>query len=61
MKGLDKFVEFFSDYKECYCIIGGTALHLILENYHVSSRVTHDIDLVILLEVNPEKMIKQVI
>ena len=48
--GLEVFREWFSGYESRYVVIGGTACNLILNQYGAPSRVTHDIDMVIVAE-----------
>lgn len=40
--GLDKFKEAFTEYKEQYVLIGGTACDLIMKEYDSSFRATKD-------------------
>lgn len=43
VKGLEKFKEYFSDFKENYVIIGGTACSIILRDAPMKPRATKDI------------------
>lgn len=53
--GLDKFKEAFTEYKEQYVLIGGTACDLIMKEYDSSFRATKDFDLVLIVEaLTPE-------
>jgi len=52
----DKFVEYFKDYKDCFCIIGGNAATILLNEdlYQGTSynfRTTQDYDVVIIAEM----------
>ena len=49
--GLDKFSEFFADYKEQYMLIGGAACDLLMEEAGLHFRSTKDLDLVLCAEV----------
>lgn len=50
MRGLQRFREYFSEYATQYVVIGGVAVHLLLEEYPVQARVTKDIDVVLIVE-----------
>ena len=50
MKGMEIFREHFSEFKDSYVIIGGTACSLIFEDLAVDFRVTHDIDMVVVID-----------
>ena len=50
VEGLDKFREFLGSYSDNYIIIGGTACNVILENAGTVPRVTHDIDMIVVVE-----------
>lgn len=53
--GLDKFKEYFSDYKDQYVLIGGAACDLIMEEFEGEFRATKDLDLVLIVEaLSPE-------
>ncbi|MCD7818980.1 MAG: hypothetical protein LUH07_08005 [Lachnospiraceae bacterium] len=55
VKGLDKFKEFFSEYKEQYVLIGGAACDVIMEEFDSSFRATRDLDIVLIVEaLTPE-------
>lgn len=47
VKGLDKFKEYFLDFKDNYVIIGGTACSVILRNADMKPRATKDIDMIL--------------
>lgn len=50
VKGLDKFKEYFSEFKENYIIIGGTACSIILRDADIKPRATKDIDIILVVE-----------
>lgn len=50
VKGLDKFKEYFSEFKENYVIIGGTACSIILRDADIKPRATKDIDMILVVE-----------
>jgi len=55
VNGIDKFKDFFADYKERYVLIGGAACDIILEDSEGTFRVTKDLDLVLIVEaLTPE-------
>lgn len=55
VKGLEKFKEYFSDFKENYVIIGGTACSLILRDTDMKPRATKDFDMILVVEqMTPE-------
>lgn len=46
---IDKFKEYFKNYKEQYTFIGGVACDIILGNLGEDFRATKDIDMVLIL------------
>ncbi|MDO4510219.1 MAG: hypothetical protein Q4B68_00185 [Bacteroidales bacterium] len=48
--GLDRWQEFFADYKDKYVLIGGAACHLLEEELDMNPRATKDLDLVLIVE-----------
>jgi len=55
VKGLEKFKEYFKDFKENYVIIGGTACSIILRDADMKPRATRDIDMILVVEqMTPE-------
>ncbi|WP_288612613.1 hypothetical protein [uncultured Bacteroides sp.] len=55
VKGLEKFKEYFSEFKENYVIIGGTACSIILRDADIKPRATKDIDMILVVErITPE-------
>lgn len=55
MEGLGKFKEAFEAYSDNYVIIGGTACDFTMRGSSVKPRVTHDIDMIVIVEkMSPE-------
>ena len=53
--GLNKFKDYFSEYKEQYVLIGGAACDIVMEDFDSSFRVTKDLDIVLIVEaLTPE-------
>jgi hypothetical protein len=50
VEGLDRFRKHFSEYTDCYILIGGTACALVLEPRDTAFRRTKDFDIVLCLE-----------
>lgn len=50
MRGLQLFKDTFSEYKDQYVVIGGIAMHVLLDEQPVRARVTKDIDMILLVE-----------
>lgn len=50
VKGLDKFREYFSEHKDNYVIIGGTACDMALQGTDMPPRATDDIDMILIVE-----------
>ena len=48
--GLNRFKEHFTDFKDRYVLIGGTACSIALENSGLEFRVTKDLDIVLYVE-----------
>ena len=58
--GLDKFREYFQDFKDNYVIIGGLASYLLLDDAGFDmARATKDIDLVLSVEAPNDRFISQ--
>ena len=58
--GLDKFREYFQDFKDNYVIIGGLASYLLLDDAGFDmARATKDIDLVLSVEALTDTFISQ--
>lgn len=55
VKGLDRFRDYFADYRDRYVLIGGAALWLVLDEAGLEPRATRDLDVVLCIEVlDPE-------
>ena len=52
MRGLKVFKENFSDYRDHYVVIGGTACYILFNELDLDFRATKDIDMVVLMEEN---------
>lgn len=52
VRGLERFLDFFADWKSSFAIIGGCACAQWCEDSAVRFRSTQDIDVVLLLEAN---------
>ena len=50
MRGLKVFKEKFSDYRDHYVVIGGTACYILFNELDLDFRATKDIDMVVLME-----------
>lgn len=50
VSGIEKFKEFFSEYKEQYVLIGGAACDIVMEESAGEFRATKDLDLVLIVE-----------
>lgn len=48
--GLETFKNFFSDYRDCYVLIGGSACDVYFTEQDLSFRVTHDLDMILCVE-----------
>jgi hypothetical protein len=55
IRGIDVFRSYFAEYKEQYVLIGGAACDLVLAGTGIASRVTKDLDIVLIVEaLTPE-------
>lgn len=54
VQGLDKFVEYFKDFKRDYVVIGGLATAMVMNQLDFTFRATKDIDLVVISNDNEE-------
>lgn len=61
VRGLGKFREYFSEDNMKYVFIGGTACSIIAEENGIEFRATHDLDIVLLLEVLDEAFVTRFI
>ena len=50
VEGLDRFRTELGSYSENYIVIGGTACNVVLEDVGTEPRVTHDIDMIVVVE-----------
>lgn len=48
--GLDRWREYFSEYKDKYVLIGGAACNLLEEELDMNPRATKDLDLILVVE-----------
>lgn len=48
--GLESFKEYFSDYTDCYTVIGGAACDILMTDADQDFRATKDIDMILILE-----------
>lgn len=51
VKGLDTFKRYFASYTDCYILIGGSACDVNFSAAALPFRVTHDLDMVLCVEV----------
>ena len=49
--GIERWKEYFNDYKDKYVLIGGAASNLLEEELDMNPRATKDLDLVLVVEV----------
>ncbi|HCE44567.1 MAG TPA: hypothetical protein DET40_13560 [Lentisphaeria bacterium] len=59
VRGLDKFAEHFKGFEKDYVLIGGTACELCMNRVGLSSRITKDLDIVLILEGRSSKFISR--
>jgi len=52
--GINKFIEYFKNYKEYYVLIGGTACDIIMQEEDIEFRATKDLDIVLIVEMLDE-------
>ena len=50
VRNIDRFVEAFKDYPDCYTIIGGAACDILMSDAGVDFRATKDIDMILIIE-----------
>lgn len=48
--GIDRFIEKFKDYPDCYTIIGGAACDILLTEADIEFRATKDLDMIVIME-----------
>ena len=51
MRGLETFKAYFSDFDNCYVLIGGTACTILFEEAGLDFRATKDFDMVLIVEM----------
>lgn len=59
LKGINSFKEHFANYKDKYVVIGGTACSLLMSDTGIEFRATRDIDMIILIENQPNDFINK--
>ena len=59
VNGLDKFKEFFKDYKNNYLLIGGAACDRHIENAGLEFRATKDLDIILIVEAYSAEFVKK--
>jgi len=59
VNGLDKFKEFFKDYKDNYLLIGGAACDRHIENAGLDFRATKDLDIILIVEAYSAGFVKK--
>ena len=52
VKGIEKFIEKFRAFPDCYTIIGGAACDILMNEQERDFRATKDIDMILILEDN---------
>ena len=58
IRGLAIFREHFSEYKDSYVLIGGSACSLLMENAGLEYRVTKDLDIVLCIEALSKEFVE---
>ena len=48
--GIERWKEYFNDYKDKYVLIGGAACNLLEEELYMNPRATKDLDLILVVE-----------
>ncbi|MBQ3923567.1 MAG: hypothetical protein II707_09735 [Spirochaetales bacterium] len=56
--GLERFIEKFRDYTDCYTIIGGTACDILMSDVGVAFRATKDIDMILIMETESHEFVE---
>ena len=54
VKGFDKFKQFFAPHSDSFIVIGGTAMQLQGQEGGLTTRVTQDIDILVIVETMSE-------
>ena len=58
VKGIGKFKSHFSEFSDCYVLIGGAACFLSLEEVDLDFRATKDLDIVLCIEAMNHKFVE---
>lgn len=58
VNGMDRFVEKFRLYPDCYTVIGGTACDILMSEAGVEFRATKDIDMILIMEARYREFAK---
>lgn len=56
--GMESFIQKFSDYTDCYTIIGGAACDILMSEADTPFRATKDIDMILIMEAQFEEFAK---
>ena len=56
--GMESFIRKFSDYTDCYTIIGGAACDILMSEADTPFRATKDIDMILIMEAQFEEFAK---
>ena len=59
VNGLNKFKEYFKDYKDNYILIGGAACDRHIENAGLDFRATKDLDIVLIVEAYSAEFVEK--
>ncbi len=55
IRGQQIFIEQFADFQDCYVVIGGLAVDVLMNEHDVPFRLTKDFDIILLVEaLRPE-------
>ena len=58
VEGLESFIRKFSEYNDCYTIIGGAACDILMNEADTEFRATHDVDMIIIMEARYREFAK---
>ena len=58
VNGMDRFVEKFRLYPDCYTVIGGTACAVLMSEAGIEFRATKDIDMILIMEARYREFAK---
>lgn len=59
VNGIEKFIEKFKDYPNCYTVIGGSACDILMSEANLTFRATKDIDMILVVENQTSEFGKQ--